>query len=142
MKKVVPSGIPISSSPFSAPPSIRYWTPAAESLIFVRSSTCAIAAILESASPRNPREDIPVRSSTDRILLVECLKKASGTSSFGIPTPLSAIRIREIPPSLISTVTAVAFASIAFSTSSFTIDAGRSITSPAAILSTVIGSKT
>ena len=109
--------------------------PASASFTFVRSSTCAIAAMLESASPRKPREAIPVKSSTERILLVECLKKERGTSSFGIPHPLSAMRIREIPPSLISTVMAVAFASIAFSTSSFTIDAGRSITSPAAILS-------
>ena len=42
--------------------------------------------------------------------------------------------IKDIPPSLISIVTAVAQASIAFSTSSFTTDDGLSITSPAAIL--------
>ena len=42
--------------------------------------------------------------------------------------------IKDIPPSLISIVTAVASASIAFSTSSFTTDDGLSITSPAAIL--------
>ena len=42
--------------------------------------------------------------------------------------------IKDIPPSLISIVTAVAPASIAFSTSSFTTDDGLSITSPAAIL--------
>ena len=43
----------------------------------------------------------------------------------------------KIPPSFISIVTDVAPASIAFSTSSFTTEAGRSITSPAAILSIV-----
>ena len=42
--------------------------------------------------------------------------------------------IKDIPPSLISIVTAVAPASIAFSTSSFTTEDGLSITSPAAIL--------
>ena len=77
-------------------------------------------------------------SSAVRILLVEWRKKAHLTSSASIPHPLSVTRINEIPPSLISTVTEVAFASIAFSTSSFTIDAGLSITSPAAILSIVI----
>ena len=76
------------------------------------------------------------------ILLVECRRNALFTSSFGIPHPLSRILIKEIPPSLISTVTDVEPASMAFSTSSFTIEAGLSITSPAAILSIVIWSNT
>ena len=50
-----------------------------------------------------------------------------------MPHPLSVIRIKSMPPPLISTVTAVELASTAFSTSSFTIEAGRSTTSPAAI---------
>ena len=74
------------------------------------------------------------RSSTEEILLVAWLKKAVATSSGGMPQPLSVTRMKEIPPSRISTVTAVALASMAFSRSSFTTDAGRSITSPAAIL--------
>ena len=78
------------------------------------------------------------RSSALRILLVEWRKNAARTSSLSIPIPLSAIRINVMPPSLISTVTAVAPASIAFSASSLTTDAGRSMTSPAAILSIVI----
>ena len=49
------------------------------------------------------------------------------------------MRINEIPPSFISITIAPAPASIAFSASSFTIEAGRSMTSPAAILSIVIG---
>jgi len=100
-------------------------------------STLETAAMLESASPRNPKECTHIRSSALRILLVECRKKASGTSSFGIPHPLSVMRIREMPPSLISTVMADAPASMAFSTSSFTTELGRSTTSPAAILSIV-----
>lgn len=79
---------------------------------------------------------------TVSILLVECRRKARCTSSCGMPQPLSVIRMKEIPPSLISIFTEVDPASIAFSTSSFTIEAGRSITSPAAILSIVIWSNT
>ena len=50
-----------------------------------------------------------------------------------MPEPLSVILINDVPPSLISTDIIVAPASIAFSISSLTIDAGLSITSPAAI---------
>ena len=105
-------------------------------------SICDTAEILDKASPRKPREEIWSKSSTFWILLVACLKKARGTCSLGIPSPLSVTRIREIPPSLISTVTAVAPASMAFSTNSLTTEAGRSTTSPAAILSIVFWSKT
>ena len=101
-----------------------------------------MAAILDKASPRKPKDATVVKSSTERILLVEWRRKASGTSSFGMPHPLSVMRMKEIPPSFISTVTAVEPASMAFSTNSFTMDAGLSITSPAAILSIVIWSKT
>ena len=74
------------------------------------------------------------RSSTEEILLVEWRRKARDTSSGGMPQPLSVTRMKEMPPSRISTVTAVALASMAFSRSSFTTEAGLSITSPAAIL--------
>ncbi len=89
------------------------------------------AAILERASPLNPRLFTLNRSSADAILLVACLENAVGISSFAIPFPLSVTRINPIPPSRISTVTEPA--STAFSTSSFTTEAGRSTTSPAAI---------
>lgn len=69
-------------------------------------------------------------------------QKCQGTWSLSIPPPLSVIRIIFLPPSVISTVTAVAPASIAFSTSSFTMEDGRSTTSPAAILSMVCWSNT
>ena len=46
-----------------------------------------------------------------------------------------------MPPRWISTVTAVDPASTAFSNSSFTTEAGRSTTSPAAIKSATCGSK-
>ena len=93
--------------------------------------------MLDSASPLKPSDLTLIRSSTDVILLVECLKNANGISSLTIPEPLSVTLINDIPPSLISTVTALAFASIAFSTSSFTTEDGLSKTSPAAILSIV-----
>ena len=127
---------------FSAPPSITYRVPVSSLAVLVISSTWATAAMLESASPRKPSEEICVRSSTEVILLVAWRRNASATWSLGIPDPLSVIRIKEIPPSLISTVIAVAPASIAFSTSSFTTEEGRSTTSPAAILSTVVLSNT
>ena len=110
--------------------------------VLVISSTWETAAILESASPRNPRDAMCSRSSTFSILLVAWRRKASGICSSSIPDPLSVMRISFLPPSVISTVTAVAPASIAFSTSSFTTEEGRSTTSPAAILSIVFWSKT
>ena len=106
------------------------------------SSTWETAAILDKASPRNPSEAMFSRSSTFSILLVAWRRKASGTCSASIPEPLSVIRISFFPPSVISTVIAVAPASMAFSTSSFTTEEGRSTTSPAAILSMVFWSKT
>ena len=130
---VVPSGAPTSSILFSSPPSIRYLTPVTASAVFVISSTCDTAAILESASPLNPREDTVIRSSAFLILLVVCFKKAFLTCGASIPEPLSVILIKLVPPSFISTVMAIAPASIEFSTSSFTTELGLSITSPAAI---------
>ena len=52
-----------------------------------------------------------------------------------MPQPLSEMRMKVMPPFWISMVTRVAPASMAFSTSSLTTEAGRSTTSPAAIRS-------
>lgn len=95
---MVPSGAPISSRPISSPPSILYLDPVRLPEVFVISSTWETAAILESASPRNPREETVSRSSAVRILLVEWRKNANGSSSFLIPHPLSVIRINPMPP--------------------------------------------
>ena len=135
---VVPSGAPTSSKLISFPPSITYRIPVKLSAVFVTSSICETAAMLERASPRKPKEETFIKPSMDLILLVEWRKNASLISSGAIPLPLSVMRIKEIPPSLISMVMAVAPASIAFSTSSFTTEEGRSITSPAAILLIVL----
>ena len=141
-RKVVPSGAPTSEHSFSAAPSSTIRLPVKESLVLVITSTLATAAMLDKASPRNPRLEMRIRSSAFWILLVACRRKAMRSCSFSIPRPLSVTRINSIPPSLISTVMAVAPASTAFSTSSFTTLDGRSTTSPAAILSIVAESKT
>ena len=133
----MPLGIPISSKSTSLAPSIIYLMPRRLSLVLVKSSTLDTAAIELRASPLKPRLSTVSKSSAVVILLVACLRKAVLISSGSIPQPLSVTRMKDIPPSLISTVTASAPASIAFSNSSLTILAGRSITSPAAILSIV-----
>src|SRR6185295_12964460 len=58
-----------------------------------------------------------------------------------MPAPSSLTRIRLFPPSSISMRIALAPASSAFSISSFTTDAGRSTTSPAAIWSATWGAR-
>ena len=59
---------------------------------------------------------------------------ASRASSDCMPHPLSETRINDFPPFSTSTTMRVLFASSAFSSNSFTTEAGRSTTSPAAIL--------
>ena len=140
-RKVVPSGAPISS--------VCCFTSSLRSHSGFQS--CILLRLGDQLHPVSPQRywkaplrgirvnAICKRSSTLRILLVEWRKNAiADICSRSIPHPLSVTRIKEIPPSLISTVTAVALASMAFSTSSLTIEDGRSITSPAAILSIVI----
>ncbi len=75
-------------------------------------------------------------------MLVACRRNASSTSPAAIPEPLSATAIRSAPPPSTSIWTAVAPASSAFSSSSLTTDAGRSITSPAAIFAANWGGMT
>ena len=66
--------------------------------------------------------------------------KASMASSRTMPQPLSEIWINFLPPASTCMRMRVAPASSAFSSNSFTTDAGRSTTSPAAIwLATLSG---
>ncbi len=74
------------------------------------------------------------RSSAVRSFEVAWRSNASRASSWGMPLPSSITRIMRLPPASVSMRTERAPASSAFSTSSFTTDAGRSTTSPAAIL--------
>jgi hypothetical protein len=89
--------------------------------------------MLGMASPRKPMVVIASRSCAVRILLVACRSRQSSASSRLMPTPSSNTRMQLRPPAWISTVICRASASSAFSTSSLTTLAGRSMTSPAAI---------
>ena len=89
--------------------------------------------ILANASPLKPKLKMASRSSRSAILLVACRANARLNSSFGMPQPLSRMRIKFAPPFSISIWILFAPASRLFSTNSFTTDAGRSTTSPAAI---------
>ncbi len=91
------------------------------------------AAIEASPSPRNPSVAMDSRSADAVSLLVACRRTASASSSGEMPAPSSATSIASRPPRSISTMTRVAPASTAFSTSSLTMDAGLSMISPAAI---------
>src|SRR5919106_898127 len=89
--------------------------------------------MLGNASPRKPKVAMRNRSSSLASLLVECLSTASTRSSAAMPSPLSLTRITAAPLFSIQTKTSVAPASNEFSISSFTTEAGRSTTSPAAM---------
>ena len=138
---MVPSGQPVLSCSSTSPPLILKLLPIGLFASFVSTSTLATAATEARASPRKPKVKILSRSSAVFTLLVAWRRKAVGISSWAIPQPLSVTRIKLLPPSLISTVIWLAPASIAFSTSSFITEAGRSITSPAAISSKTLLSR-
>jgi len=74
------------------------------------------------------------RSCEVLILLVAWGWKHKPTSSGSMPMPSSVTRMSFLPPCSSWISMRVAEASMAFSTSSLMTDAGRSITSPAAIL--------
>ena len=98
-----------------------------------RIAQSAMELIAASASPRNPMVATDSRSSRLPILLVAWRLKAIGNSSRRMPCPSSSTLIRRTPPAISRTVTWLAPASSALSTSSRTTEAGRSTTSPAAI---------
>ena len=139
---VVPTAAPVCSSPVTVPPanvSRKANSSSSVRVVIVKRET---AAILGTASPRKPRELMENISSIVLILLVPCRIIHFFASSRLIPLPLSLTRIYVWPPSAISVSIAVAPASNAFSTISFITDAGRSTTSPAAILLAVASSST
>ncbi len=113
-------------------------TPWPSSISRVRDSTVMreTEAIEGRASPRKPKVWMFSRSVRSWILLVACRSSATFSSSGVMPQPSSEMAISPMPPRRTDTSTRVAPASSAFSTSSLTIDAGRSTTSPAAIMST------
>src|SRR5437879_6500744 len=131
---VVPAGNPAGLTPMSFPPANSMRVPSASASSRVSSSNRDTAAMVGKASPRNPSVPIESRSSADLSLLVAWRSKASSASSCDMPWPSSITRIMRLPPTSTSTPMVFASASMAFSNSSFTTDAGRSTTSPAAIL--------
>src|SRR5437667_235240 len=131
---VVPAGSPAGFTPMSFPPANSMRVPSASVSSRVSSSSRETAAMVGNASPRNPSVAIESRSSADLSLLVAWRSNASSASSCDIPWPSSITRIMRLPPTSASTRMVFAPASMAFSSSSFTTEAGRSTTSPAAIL--------
>ena len=130
---VVPGCRGNSSTVAIRPPLILTRVPASPTPAHVSSVTRATDAIEGSASPRKPNVFTVTRSAAATILLVACRSKQRRASSRPIPEPSSLTRMRRLPPRSTATATRVAPASSAFSTSSFTTDAGRSTASPAAI---------
>ena len=132
--KVLPVGKPISATPWSWPPATSMQVPTVSpsaQVFIVRRETAAIDGM---ASPRNPYVEMRSMSSTSRILLVACGSRHIRALSRSMPQPLSATEMSLRPPAVTATSTRVAPASRAFSKSSLRTDAGRSTTSPAAIL--------
>ncbi len=82
----------------------------------------------ENRASRSLRDRRRSRASTSR-----GARRRARNSSRSIPAPLSATRMRRMPPPARSTSICVAPESSAFSSSSFSAAAGRSTTSPAAI---------
>ena len=128
----VPSGAPLSvtASIFVPVVCISVPTPLSEERVTNRKRDTL--AILGKASPRKPMVATVARSPAARILLVACRSRLIKASSRSIPHPSSMTRIHCAPPLANSTSIFFAPASMLFSTSSFTMDAGRSTTSPAA----------
>ena len=130
---VVPRRLGASSTPLMVPPFTRMRVPTSSSPSFVSSVMRDTAAMDGRASPRKPKVTTDWRSTAVRILLVAWRSRQSRASSRVMPTPSSVTRMRRLPPRSRTISMRVPRASRAFSTSSFTTDAGRSTTSPAAI---------
>ena len=125
------AGITLPLTPASTS-SVQAWSAPIPRLVIVNRLTAPMAG---RASPRNPSQRISVRSSPCS-LEVTCLVTASGNSSAVMPRPSSATDINVLPPSRNAITISLALASTAFSSNSLTAAAGRSTTSPAAILLT------
>ena len=131
--KLLPTGQTQGSCPMNLLPAIESDVPISSFSWRVFSSIWATAAIEAKASPRNPIVVKAKRSSAFRILDVAWRSKERRASVSDIPFPSSITCIDVRPASTIRTFIVFAPASTAFSTNSFTTEAGRCITSPAAI---------
>src|SRR5215467_14135190 len=131
---VVPTGKPAGFTETSLPLENSTRVPSASDGSRDSSSRRETDAMVGSASPRKPSVEMASRSSAVLSLLVAWRSKASSASSCVMPWPSSMTRIMRLPPASVSMRTVLAPASSAFSSNSFTTEAGRSTTSPAAIL--------
>src|SRR5690242_6313482 len=130
----VPLGAPAGFTLMSLPPANSTRMPSPSSVVRVSRTRRETAVIEGNASPRKPRVEIEMRSSALRSFDVAWRSKQSRASSWFIPQPSSVMRMRRLPPDSVSMRMERAPASRAFSRSSLTTEAGRSTTSPAAIL--------
>ena len=128
----VPGGCAAGRTSLARPPSTAIVHAEATPLVRLVTVRRDTAPIEGSASPRKPRVAIRLRSSSGSFE-VACRSTAIAISSGVIPQPSSATEISVRPPSRNVISMRVAPASRLFSTSSFTADAGRSTTSPAAM---------
>ena len=112
------------------------------SAVHVTHVSSETAAIEGRASPRKRRVVMLRSLAAVRSFEVACLEKGVSTWWPGMPVPLSWTLMDLAPPCSMDTVICVAPASMAFSTSSLTTEAGRSTTSPAAICAATVGGST
>ena len=136
----VPCGAAAGSGACFSPPSTNIDQAVSACAVLEISVMRATDAIDGSASPLNPRKRISNKSS-EGSLDVAKRSTAKVISSGVMPLPLSVTVNAALPPSFKTTSILVAPASKAFSTNSFTADAGRSSTSPAAMRLTNVGGK-
>ena len=130
----VPGGEPAGRTSASVPAFTWSMVPSSESrrrVVSVKRETEAIEGI---ASPRKPRVSIRSMSSASRIFEVAWRSSERTASSRVMPQPSSCTDTSLRPPWEMAMRIDFAPASMEFSTSSLTTLAGRSTTSPAAIL--------
>ena len=130
---LVPLSQATGSCFFTSDPSTTSNVPNSLSANRVFISSCETAAIEARASPRKPMVRSLNKSSAERIFEVACLSKLMRASVSDMPMPLSITWIKLLPASFTINRIFVAPESIEFSINSFTAEAGRCTTSPAAI---------
>ena len=138
----VPGGTPAGSSVNSWPLSMTSRAPESDPCTRLTASTRATEAIDGRASPLKPSVAMPDRSEDSSILLVANRSNARPISPGAMPWPLSVTETSFAPPSATSSRILVAPASSEFSINSLTTEAGRSMTSPAAMREASCGLRT
>ena len=139
---VVPTEQPMGPLLSTSPQRRRTSVPASWSTGRLVMVTLDTEAMLGRASPRKPIVATDSRSSGEVSLLVAWRWKDRRISSDGIPQPSSVTLMRSRPAPCISMDIRLAPASMEFSTSSLTTEAGLSTTSPAAIFAATSGFST